>query len=260
MNLNIPITLFAMGDFQGGESRFSPLNASADLLRAPHQNTAAIHVKQVNKSVAIPHGNLNILMDINISVKLGTSVAIVGESGSGKSTLLALMAGLDTPTSGEVILLGKDLTTLTEDQRAQLRAKRVGFVWQAFNLVPYLTALENVLLPLSLSKEPQAQERAEHWLAAVGLSARATHYPKQLSGGEQQRVAIARAFATQPELVFADEPTGNLDQRTGTLISELMWEMNAKQNTTLVLVTHDIKLAEHCQRQIHLQSGQVVEQ
>jgi putative ABC transport system ATP-binding protein len=218
----------------------------------------AIQFEQVSKSVAIPHGDLNILIDINLSVKLGTSVAIVGESGSGKSTLLALMAGLDTPTSGEIILLGQALTQLTEDQRAQLRAKRVGFVWQAFNLVPYLTALENVLLPLSLTKEPQAKERALHWLNAVGLSARATHYPKQLSGGEQQRVAIARAFAIQPELVFADEPTGNLDQRTGALVSELMWEMNAQHQTTLVLVTHDPKLAEHCQKQIHLQSGQIV--
>jgi len=222
-------------------------------------NDLAIQVHAVSKKVTIPHGDLNILVDINLSVKLGTSAAIVGESGSGKSTLLALMAGLDTPTSGRIVLLGKDLTHLSEDQRAKLRAKRVGFVWQAFNLVPYLTALENVLLPLSLSQAEQAHERAKHWLNAVGLSARATHYPKQLSGGEQQRVAIARAFAAQPELVFADEPTGNLDQRTGALVSELMWEMNSKEKTTLVLVTHDLKLAEHCQHQIHLQSGQVVQ-
>ncbi len=221
-------------------------------------NNLAIYLQAVNKSVAIPDGNLNILVDINLSVKLGTSVAIVGESGSGKSTLLALMAGLDTPTSGRIILLGEDLTYLTEDQRAKLRAKRIGFVWQAFNLVPYLTAVENILLPLSLSKEDNAHERAKYWLNTVGLSARATHYPKQLSGGEQQRVAIARAFALQPELVFADEPTGNLDQSTGALISELMWEMNAKQKTTLVLVTHDLKLAEHCQHQIRLESGQII--
>ena len=213
----------------------------------------------MNKSVETPNGTLNILRDINFNVKLGTSLAIVGESGSGKSTLLALMAGLDAPSSGEIFLLGKNLKQLSEDQRAELRARRVGFVWQAFNLVPYLTALENILLPLSLTRQPDAHETAKYWLNAVGLDQRATHYPKQLSGGEQQRVALARAFAGQPELVFADEPTGNLDQRTGSLIADLMWEMNAKHQTTLVLVTHDLKLAQHCQQRIHLQLGEVIE-
>ena len=204
-----------------------------------------------------PGGILTILSDISLTIGRGESVAIVGVSGSGKSTLLGLLAGLDLPTSGQVIFSGTDLNALDEDGRAALRAQRVGFVFQSFQLLPSLTALENVMLPLELagSKQPGAEARAR--LDDVGLAARVEHYPRQLSGGEQQRVAIARAFACRPQLLFADEPTGNLDQRTGAQIIELLFRLNREYATTLVLVTHDPAIADHCDRRLTLDAGRI---
>ena len=200
-------------------------------------------------------GSLVILSEVELAVKAGETLAITGASGSGKSTLLGLLAGLDQPSSGELLLLGQNLNALDEDARARLRAGRIGFVFQSFQLLPALTALENILLPLELAGRPDAHERATHWLARVGLAARAGHTPRQLSGGEQQRIALARAFATDPEIVFADEPTGNLDADTGARIIDLLFELNASAHTTLILVTHDEALAARCQRRIHLVAG-----
>ena len=191
---------------------------------------------------------LSILHDISFAVSAGETVAIVGASGSGKSTLLGLMAGLDVPTAGSIRLLGEDLGPLDEDARAALRGRALGFVFQSFQLLPALTALENVMLPLELAGQGEARSMAQAMLARVGLGARLTHYPKHLSGGEQQRVALARAFAMQPQLLLADEPTGNLDAATGTQIIDLMFAMNAEAGTTLMLVTHDNQLAEPCSR------------
>ena len=199
-----------------------------------------------------------ILRGLDLSIKAGESVAVIGASGSGKSTLLGLLAGLDVPSAGSVWLDGRDLTRLDEDQRAALRAERVGFVFQSFQLLSSLTALENVMLPLELKGRDDARAAATTYLDRVGLAARCDHYPRQLSGGEQQRVAIARAFASQPRILFADEPTGNLDSGTGHHIIDLLFELNSAAGTTLVLVTHEQRLAERCARRIVLEAGQVV--
>ncbi|REH37800.1 putative ABC transport system ATP-binding protein [Paraperlucidibaca baekdonensis] len=216
-----------------------------------------IETRHLQQSVAVESGQLHILTDINLSINAGDSVAITGNSGSGKSTLLGLLAGLDVASRGEVWLAGQQLGALNEDQRAALRQRLIGFVFQSFQLLPHLSALENVMLPLELAGLP-ARDTARHWLARVGLGAREAHTPRQLSGGEQQRVAIARAFACQPQLLLADEPTGNLDSRTGAQIIELLFEAHAEAGTTLVLVTHDDALAARCQRQLHLDAGRLM--
>jgi len=200
---------------------------------------------------------LTILDHLSLNITAGESVAIIGASGSGKTTLLSLLAGLDLPSSGEIRLAGKALTTLDEDGRAALRAGRVGFVFQSFQLLAGLTALENVMLPAELAGLADAEQRARETLAEVGLSARLGHYPYQLSGGEQQRVAIARAFAARPEILFADEPTGNLDSATGARIIDLLFALNRERGATLVLVTHDTALAERCGRALRLQDGRL---
>jgi putative ABC transport system ATP-binding protein len=197
--------------------------------------------------------------EVSLEIASGESVAIVGASGAGKSTLLALLAGLDTPSLGQVWLAGQDLTRLDEDGRARLRAQRVGFVFQSFHLIPSLTALENVMLPLELAGRRDARRAALETLARVGLQPRTLHYPRQLSGGEQQRVAIARAFVTHPAVLFADEPTGNLDAGTGERIAELLFELNVEEHTTLVLVTHERSLAQRSDRVLHMDAGRIVE-
>ena len=216
-----------------------------------------VQVEQLGKQVSSPEGPLIILDQIHFSIARGESVAVIGASGSGKSTLLGLLAGLDTPTAGRVWLAGVDLGSLDEDGRALLRAQRVGFVFQSFQLLTGLTALENVMLPLELGSQPDARRQAMELLERVGLQARARHYPAQLSGGEQQRVAIARAFAGNPDLLFADEPTGNLDQNTGHRIIELLFALNREQGTTLILVTHDPELAAYCDRTLELEGGRL---
>ncbi len=212
----------------------------------------------VGKQVVIADGTLTILDDVSFSVAAGESVAVVGVSGSGKSTLIGLLAGLDLPSSGRVLLAGEDLGQLDEDGRARLRGQQVGFVFQTFQLLPGLTALENVMLPLELAGIAGAEAQARQLLQRVGLEARLQHYPKQLSGGEQQRVAIARAFAVEPSVLFADEPTGNLDAATGGRVIDLLFALNEELGTTLILVTHDEKLAARCSRRIHLDAGRVV--
>ncbi len=216
--------------------------------------------RDLSQRVPTAGGMLDILSEVGLAVKAGETLAITGASGSGKSTLLGLLAGLDHPSAGEIFLLGERLDALDEDARARLRAGRIGFVFQSFQLLPALTALENVLLPLELAGRPDARDRAAHWLDRVGLATRATHTPRQLSGGEQQRIAIARAFATDPEIVFADEPTGNLDADTGARIIELLFDLNASAHTTLILVTHDDALAARCQRRLHLVAGRAREE
>jgi len=216
---------------------------------------AVLNVVNLSKRVVSPEGELTLLNNVEFNILAAETVAIVGSSGAGKSTLLGLLAGLDTPTAGQVIVDGVDLFALDEDGRARLRAAKVGFVFQAFQLLPNLTALENVMLPLELSGRSDAADVAQRVLERVGLGQRQSHYPKQLSGGEQQRVAIARAFAPQPKLLFADEPTGNLDRKTGAKIIELLFELNAEHGTTLVMVTHDSSLAGRCQRQLELEEG-----
>lgn len=216
-----------------------------------------MQAEQLGKRVISPEGPLIILDDINFTITRGESVAVVGASGSGKSTLLSLLAGLDTPSQGRVWLAGVDLGGLDEDGRALLRAQRVGFVFQSFQLLGGLTALENVLLPLELAGQPDAHRQALELLERVGLQARARHYPTQLSGGEQQRVAIARAFAGNPDVLFADEPTGNLDQKTGHRIIELLFTLNREQGATLILVTHDPELAAYCDRTLELDDGRL---
>lgn len=190
-----------------------------------------------------------------MTIAKGDSAAIIGASGSGKTTLLSILAGLDLPSSGSVWLDDKEITCLNEDQRAQVRAELVGFIFQSFQLLPALNALENVMLPLELAARSKPDERAKEWLNKVGLSSRLKHYPRQLSGGEQQRVAVARAFASQPKILFADEPTGNLDKNTGQQIADLLFELNSEINTTLVLVTHDELLAQRCQHQYQIEDG-----
>lgn len=209
----------------------------------------------VSRQVALNGIPLTILHPASFNIRRGESVAIVGASGSGKSTLLGLLAGLDLPSQGEVWLDGQALGQLDEDDRARLRGKLIGFVFQSFQLLPMLTALENVMLPLELAGAADARDRAGHWLERVGLSERQRHRAQQLSGGEQQRVAIARAFAVQPALLLADEPTGNLDAETGARVIELLFELNREQGTTLVLVTHDAQLAERCGRRLQLRAG-----
>jgi putative ABC transport system ATP-binding protein len=227
--------------------------------QAPKSRESVLKAENLSKQVSSPEGPLTIVQDVALDILAGESVAIVGASGAGKSTLLALLAGLDLPSTGRVVLAGADLTQLDEDGRARLRAQRVGFVFQAFHLIPALTALENVMLPLELAGRAQARRDALDTLARVGLKERTGHYPRQLSGGEQQRVALARAFVTQPAVLFADEPTGNLDTITGARVGELLFELNANSQTTLVLVTHDRELASRCGRTIHMEGGRVIE-
>jgi putative ABC transport system ATP-binding protein len=215
--------------------------------------------ERLGKQVSSPEGVLAILSDVSLAIARGETVAIMGASGAGKSTLLALLAGLDEPTSGTVRLAGNELTRLDEDGRAAVRARHVGFVFQSFHLVPSLTALENVMLPLELTGRADARSTACEVLGRVGLAERVGHYPRQLSGGEQQRVAIARAFVTRPDVLFADEPTGNLDTATGERIMDLLFGLNAATGATLVLVTHDMALASRCGRVIRLDAGRVVE-
>ncbi len=222
--------------------------------------TTAIKVNSVGKSILSNDVELAILNNISFEVQSGQSVAIVGTSGAGKSTLMALLAGLDIPTSGDIELLGQNLSKLDDEARAQIRSNSIGFVFQSFLLIPSLTALENVTLPAILRGEGENIEKAKQLLALVGLTGRESHLPSQLSGGEQQRVALARAFITQPHILFADEPTGNLDQHTAEHIIDLLFDMNKKHGTTLVLITHDPKLAERCERTLTIAAGQIQEE
>ena len=217
-----------------------------------------LEAKGVSKTVTSPEGSLTILADVSLTVRGGETLAIVGASGAGKSTLLALLAGLDSPTSGRVLIAGVDLTDLDEDGRAAVRGRHVGFVLQSFHLIPSLTAIENVMLPLELRGRSDARAAAATAIEQVGLAPRAAHYPKQLSGGEQQRVAIARAFVTRPDVLFADEPTGNLDTATGQRITDLLFDLNRSSGGTLVLVTHDRALAQRCGRTLELDAGHAV--
>jgi putative ABC transport system ATP-binding protein len=217
-----------------------------------------LSTREVSKTVEGPDGRLTILDGVSLDVARGASLAIVGASGSGKTTLLGLLAGLDRPSAGSVSLAGQSLNELDEEARARLRRRLVGFVFQSFHLLPALNAEENVMLPLELEGRGDASTRARAALAGVGLDARRHHYPHQLSGGEQQRVALARAFVHEPELLFADEPTGNLDQRTGAAVSDLLFALNREHGTTLVLVTHDTALASRCGRSLHLADGRIV--
>ncbi len=217
-----------------------------------------IVAENLAKSVLTSEGILHILSSIDLIINSGESIAIVGESGSGKSTLIGLLAGLDTPTSGSITLNGQDLTKLNEDGRAAIRNELIGFVFQSFQLLQGLTALENVMLPLELKGDKNAKTIASALLERVGLGHRLSHTPKQLSGGEQQRVALARAFATKPRILFADEPTGNLDSKTGASIIDLLFELNLENQTTLILVTHDANLAARCQRTIKIAGGHQV--
>ena len=220
-------------------------------------NEVIIETENLGKTVPVADGDLNILSSVNLTITEGESIAIVGASGSGKSTLLGLLAGLDSPSKGNVFLKRQALTALDEDGRAEVRNKLVGFVFQSFQLMPRLTALENVMLPLELRGDKGAEQTAVNLLKRVGLEHRLHHAPMQLSGGEQQRVALARAFVTEPAILFADEPTGNLDSKTGEQIIELLFELNQEKHTTLVLVTHDKSLAARCQRTLHIEAGQL---
>jgi putative ABC transport system ATP-binding protein len=217
-----------------------------------------LRAEKITKQVSSPEGTLTILAEVDLAIAAGETVAIVGASGAGKSTLLALLAGLDEPSRGQIWLNGAQLTALDEDGRAAVRARHVGFVFQSFHLVPSLTAIENVMLPLELAGLPNARAAASDVLAKVNLTARREHYPRQLSGGEQQRVAIARAFVTRPALLFADEPTGNLDSVTGERIIQLLFDLNQASQTTLVVVTHDQAIAQRCGRIIHIDAGRIV--
>jgi putative ABC transport system ATP-binding protein len=222
------------------------------------QDEVVLEARNVSKTVASPEGPLTILADVSLSVRTGEALAVVGASGAGKSTLLALLAGLDLPSTGHVLIAGVDLTRLDEDGRAAIRGRHVGFVFQSFHLIPSLTAMENVMLPLELRARRDARQAAAAALGQVGLTPRAEHYPKQLSGGEQQRVAIARAFVTHPAVLFADEPTGNLDTHTGQRVTDLLFELNRNTGSTLVLVTHDRDLARRCGRTLELDAGHAV--
>lgn len=217
-----------------------------------------IKAENLCKTVPVGDGELQILKGISLEIKRSESVAIVGASGSGKSTLLGLLAGLDDASSGAVYINGDNISTMSEDQRAQMRSDHVGFVFQSFQLLPSLTALENVMLPLELKGSGQAKEAATSFLTRVGLAERLDHYPRMMSGGEQQRVAIARAFATSPAILFADEPTGNLDTQTGANVIDLLFELNGEQETTLVLVTHEQRLAQRCGRILNLHGGEMI--
>lgn len=222
-------------------------------------SSSILVARNLSKVVSSTEGALTILQELDLELVRGTSLAIVGSSGSGKSTLLGLLAGLDLPSSGQVCLMGHDLASLDEDQRARIRAEHVGFVFQSFQLLDNLDALENVMLPLELEGRHDARDRARQLLERVGLGRRLLHYPRQLSGGEQQRVAIARAFAAEPDVLFADEPTGNLDSHTGQHITDLLFALNQERGTTLVLVTHDERLAQRCKRLIRLEAGHLIE-
>ncbi|MHB8743692.1 MAG: ABC transporter ATP-binding protein [Sulfuricaulis sp.] len=222
-------------------------------------NGIIVSATNISKRVDTAEGALDILSGVSLEIKTGERVAIIGISGSGKSTLLGLLAGLDSPTQGEITLAGERLNQLDEDGRARVRAGRVGFVFQSFQLLPGLTALENVMLPLEIAGFAEPKRHASELLARVGLDKRLTHYPRQLSGGEQQRVAIARAFVMNPAVLFADEPTGNLDSASGARVIELLFDLNQEHHTTLVLVTHDENLASRCERHIHLDAGHIME-
>jgi putative ABC transport system ATP-binding protein len=222
------------------------------------EKTSVLIASGIGKVVKSGSGELVILRDIDLAVTRGEALAVIGASGSGKSTLLALLAGLDTPTSGTVRIDGQDLFELDEDRRAELRGRMLGFVFQSFQLLPALTALENVMLPLELSGDENAEERARQMLERVGLGERLSHYPKHLSGGEQQRVALARAFVMRPKLLLADEPTGSLDAEAGAAVIRLLFELNREYGTTLVLVTHDESLAARCARVVRLAAGRIV--
>lgn len=222
-------------------------------------SACALQINNLTHSVTTGSQQLTILNKLSIDIKHGDSVAVVGASGSGKSTLLGIMAGLDRATAGDVLLLGENLTSMSEDQRAAVRARGVSFVFQNFQLLPGLTALENVMLPLEIRARKDARQQAQTLLQQVGLQGRTDHYPAQLSGGEQQRVAIARAFAGQPKILFADEPTGNLDRATGAQIEDLLFQLNRDAGTTLVLVTHDERLADRCARRVRMQDGHLQE-
>lgn len=218
-----------------------------------------VEARHLSKRVQTGEGELVILRDINLSIEAAETVAIVGASGSGKSTLLGLMAGLDSASGGDMLLNGNNLSAMDEEQRARLRGQLVGFVFQSFQLLPSLTALENVMLPIELKNDGNARQKAAQLLQRVGLEARVSHYPNQLSGGEQQRVAIARAFASEARILFADEPTGNLDTATGAKVIDLLFSLNKEYATTLVLVTHDDRLAQRCGRLIRLIAGEITE-
>jgi len=220
-------------------------------------NSSVIETRGIAKVVPTAEGELVILEGIDLEINAGETVAVVGTSGSGKTTLLGILAGLDVPTAGRVWLCGAELTALDEEERARVRGEQIGFVFQTFQLLGSLTALENVMLPAELRGEPKAEQDARVLLEKVGLAERLDHYPRQLSGGEQQRVAIARAFASRPNVLFADEPTGNLDTRTGARIIDLLFELNTEFDTTLVLVTHDDRLAQRCQRIIEISGGRL---
>jgi putative ABC transport system ATP-binding protein len=217
-----------------------------------------LEAQELTRKVSSPEGELTIVDSVSLAIAAGESVALVGASGAGKSTVLAMLAGLDLPTSGRIWLDGKELSAMDEDARARLRADRVGFVFQAFHLVPSLTALENVMLPMELTGRVDARQAAHDILQRVGLGAREGHYPRQLSGGEQQRVALARASVTRPAVLFADEPTGNLDTTTGASICQLLFDLNREFNTTLVLVTHDVALAGRCDRTLTMAAGRLL--
>ena len=226
----------------------------------PNMDTPStiIQAQQLYKRVPSPEGELTLLDSIEFTIMPGEVVAIVGASGSGKSTLLGLLAGLDNPSDGEVVVDGQALSQLDEDGRAALRAQSIGFVFQTFHLLPNLTALENVMLPLELTQQEKAREEALAILERVGLAHRVQHYPRQMSGGEQQRVAIARAFVVRPKILLADEPTGSLDSTTGNKVIDLLFQLNQEMHTTLVLVTHDERLAERCDRQLVLEAGRLL--
>jgi putative ABC transport system ATP-binding protein len=233
--------------------------AMPEALAIPNPSrTEVLAARELTKRVSLPDRELTILEGVSFAIADGDALAIVGASGSGKSTLLSLLAGLDVPTSGDVLLGGRSLGGLDEDGRARLRGELVGFVFQSFQLLPSLTALENVMLPLELAGRADAESEARVILDRVGLADRLGHYPRQLSGGEQQRVAIARAFVTRPKVLFADEPTGNLDTATGVQVADLLFGLNRDAGTTLVLVTHDERLAARCHRQIRLAGGRMV--
>ncbi|NRP14743.1 MULTISPECIES: ABC transporter ATP-binding protein [unclassified Marinobacterium] len=218
-----------------------------------------LEAKQLGKQFKTGSGTLDLFVNLNLTINAGETIAIIGKSGAGKSTLLSLLAGLDTATSGTVEFEGKPLESLSDAERAKLRADKIAFIFQSFHLLPELTAQDNVALPLEIRQQQNAEATASEWLQNVGLGDRTDHYPSQLSGGEQQRVAIARAFAGNPALLFADEPTGNLDEATGQQIVEQLFSLNEQQGTTLILITHDLELAKRCQRRIQLSNGAIEE-
>ncbi|MDP3607719.1 MAG: ABC transporter ATP-binding protein [Methylophilus sp.] len=235
----------------------SPKQSNTNSLSHHPTHETIILATKLSKSVGSGEHTLHILRDLQLTIQRGERVAIVGSSGSGKSTLLGILAGLDVPTSGEITILGNAFSTLGEDARAAMRGQYMGFVFQSFQLLPTMTALENVMIPMQLNGHPSPLKTAKESLTKVGLGERMQHYPKQLSGGEQQRVAIARAFAAQPAVLFADEPTGNLDSANGEKIIDLLFKLNQENNTTLVLVTHDVHLAQQCDRVLTLKDGQL---